>query len=122
MARRFRRFGRRVKSFGKKAYRRASSGRISPVKMLLPAFLYGGVRAKVSELAAPLTSKIPLGNFADEAAFGLVGYLAATKGRGMIKDAGMAILTVEAASVGNQVMGGMVSGSGNSSGGVQFYG
>lgn len=105
----------------KRSYRRAS-GKVNAMKTLLPAFLYGGARAKISEMAAPITNKVPLGTYADEVVFGVAGYLAATKGKGIVKDMGMAVLTIEAASMGNQLMGGMISGSNNSSGGVQFYG
>lgn len=95
-------------SFARKA-RRSSTGGSNPLKVIIPAVVYGAGRKYLSDLATPLTSKIPLGNYADEALFGVLGYFMAKKGKGMIKDAGVAILTVEAASLGNQIFSGLTS-------------
>jgi len=115
--------GRRGSFFGfRKSRGRRSSSSVNPLKVIIPAFAYGAMRQKVSELAAPLTSKVPLGQYADEAVFGLAGYFMAKKGKGLIHNLGVAVLTIEAASIGHQVVGGMVNGGGNSSSGVTFYG
>jgi len=65
---------------------------------------YGAGRVYLSQLVAPVTSKIPLGNYADEVVLGVGGYLLAKKGNGMVRDFGRAMLTVEAAAVGHQLM------------------
>lgn len=72
---------------------------------------YGAGRSWLSGMLAPVTSKIPAGNYADELAMGTIGWFAAKKGRGMVKQIGMAMLTVEAASVGNQLAAGMSNGN-----------
>jgi len=111
MARFRRRASRRRGGFFKRMLRGRRSGKgLSPEKIIIPAAIYGAGRQYLVNLAAPLTSKIPFGNYADEVLFGLAGYMAAKKGRGMIKQLGMAVLTVEAASLGHQIVGGAVSG------------
>ena len=75
--------------------------------VVLPAAIYGAGRQYAVNLVQPLTSKIPLGNYADEIVLGTAGYFMYKKGSGMIKSAGKAILTVEAASLGSQVVSGM---------------
>lgn len=92
----------------KKHYSKNSGG-MKPESVVLPAVAYGAARQWLSNAAQPITSKIPLGNYADEALFGIGGYLLAKKGKGMIKQIGLAMLTVEAASVGHQVIGSKVS-------------
>lgn len=104
------------RSYGKAfARRRSSRSRSSGMgnlfSQLAPAFLYGAVRNPLKSAAAPLTSKIPLGNYGDEAAFGLLGYFMAKKGSGFIHDTGKAILTVEVASVANQLVSPMIQGA-----------
>jgi len=110
---RFRRKARSRSSFKRYGKARRSRGKsgISPMGMILPAALYGAGRGALSNLIAPLTSKIPLGNYTDEAVFGVAGYLMAKKGRGIIKQLGTSMLVVEAASIGNQVAGGALGGS-----------
>lgn len=100
-------------SFGKKAHRSShkSSG-LSPMSVILPAVAYGGLRGTISNLITPLTSKVPvLGAYTDEAVFGVVGYLLAKKSKGMLKGLGYGMLAVESASIGNQLLGGMVTGT-----------
>jgi len=77
---------------------------------------YGAGRQTIVNLASPITSRIPLGQYADEAVLGAAGYFMAKKGRGVVKDLGMAMLTVEAASLGSQLIGGFTGG--NNSGGA----
>jgi len=79
------------------------------MKMILPAMAYGAARGKIKDMITPFTDMIPAGGNSDELALGLIGYYAAKKGSGLIKNAGMAILTVEAASLGNNLMGGIIS-------------
>lgn len=95
--------------FKKSRGRRSSGGSVNPLKVVVPALIYGASRGYISNAIEPFTSKIPLGNYADEAVFGVAGYFMAKKGKGMIKDAGIAIMTVEAASLGSQLIGSMGS-------------
>ena len=78
---------------------------IKPESVIIPAVIYGAGRQYLVNMARPLTSKIPLGNYADEAVFGVAGYMLAKKGKGIVKQLGLAALTIEAASLGNQLVG-----------------
>lgn len=77
----------------------------------LSAMLYGGVRAKTSNLLAPYTSRIPLGNVSDE-----VGMLAVTtlgkkflfKKAGTFRDALTAGQTIELARIGEAIASGQL--------------
>lgn len=71
---------------------------------VLPAVAYGAGRGYLVNLASPLTSRLPLGNFADELVLGTAGYFMAKKGRGLVRNAGLAMLTVESASLGSQIV------------------
>lgn len=96
--------------FGKKAHRAShKSTGLNPLNVMLPSAAYGALRGTISNAMQPLFSKIPLGGYADEAAFGLAGYFLAKKGRGMLKGLGYGMLAVESASVGNQAFSGMGS-------------
>ena len=102
--------------YAKKARSRSRSGSGSlenPLMMIIPALVYGATRGYISNAIKPLTDKIPLGNYADEAVFGTVGYLMAKKGKGMVKSAGKAILIVESASLGSQLMAGFSTNGSN---------
>jgi hypothetical protein len=70
----------------------------------------------ISNLVQPLTSKIPMGQYADEAVLGVAGYLLAKKGSGMVRDFGKAMLVVEAASIGHQLANGGLSNGSTSQG------
>jgi ABC-type thiamin/hydroxymethylpyrimidine transport system permease subunit len=111
------RFRRVKRFFGRaKRYARSKSSSISPMKAVLFGGLYGAVRTQAHNMAAPLTNMIPLGQYSDEAAFGVLGYIMAKQGNSLIKNAGMAILTIESASLGQQALGGMMGGNASSSG------
>lgn len=86
----------------------------------LAAGVYGAGRQYLNNAVAPLTSKIPLGQYADEALFGVGGYFLAKKGSGILKSLGLSMLIVESASVGHQLVGSnMANGSSN---GITFHG
>jgi hypothetical protein len=104
MARRRKKVTRRRAAPRMKARRRKSSG-VNPMKVIIPAAAYGAARGYLSNLATPITSKIPLGNYADEALFGVVGYYLAKKNPMKLRNVGVAMLTVEAASMGSQLVG-----------------
>jgi hypothetical protein len=87
--------------------RRSRSSSSNPMKLVIPAALYGAARGYISNAITPLTSKIPLGQYTDEVVLGLAGYVAAKKGRGIVKQIGTSMLLIEAASLGKQAVGGM---------------
>jgi hypothetical protein len=103
----FRGFKRSAKRYGQSS---------NPLKVVIPAMAYGAGRNYLSNMLAPLTAKIPLGNYSDEAVFGILGYLAAKKGKGIIKDVGVAVLTVESASLGSQLIGSVTNNNSSSTG------
>jgi hypothetical protein len=101
---------RRVYFKAKRRSRRRSSS-VSAQKLVLPAVLYGAGRQYLVNLATPLTSMVPLGQYADEAVLGIAGYYLAKKGRGMMKEVGRSMLIVEAASLGSGLIGGKLGNS-----------
>lgn len=103
---RFRRKAKHSFRFGKRRSHRSGGKSVSPLKIIIPAAIYGAGRQYLVNLAAPLTAMIPLGAYADEAVLGIGGYFLAKKGKGMLKNVGVAMLTIEAASLGSQIMGG----------------
>jgi hypothetical protein len=108
MARRFKRF-RRGFSKAKKFYSRNKAS-FKPLNAVLYGAAYGAVRNAAHTMAQPITNMIPLGQYSDEALFGVVGYFMAKNGNSMVKNAGYAILTVEAASLGQQTISPMIGG------------
>lgn len=120
------RFKRRIKRayarmssprYARKQRRRSSSGSSGNplMNVVLPSFVWGAVRPKAKEIASPVTNMLPLGDNSDEVAFGLLGYFMHKKGTGFVKNMGTAILTVEAASLGNNIVSPMISNVGSSS-------
>jgi len=82
---------------------------------VVPAAVYGAARPYVSNLVAPLTGALgAAGGYADNLVLGGIGYFAAKKGKGMIKNIGHAMLLIEAAQIGAELTNGM----GGSSGGA----
>jgi hypothetical protein len=102
-----RRSTRRTGGFFKRRSRHAGTSGLNPIKLMIGAAIYGIFRNKISDLVAPLTAKVPLGSFADEAVLGVAGYFAAKKGKGMVKDIGTAALTIESYRVGEIATTGM---------------
>jgi len=80
---------------GRHSGRHSSAAGLSPEKLAIAAGIYGLVRNKISGLIAPLVAKLPLGQYSDEAILGVAGWLAAKKGRGLVKQGGMTMLTIE---------------------------
>lgn len=106
MARRRKAKTKTITRFVKKAGRRIKRASSNPTAVIIPAMAYGALRAKMAQLIAPVTDKIPFGNYADELGMGLVSYFAAKKGIGIVKKLGIAGLTIESAQVGQQLMAG----------------
>lgn len=93
--------------------RMRSSRQPRPEQVILPSIIYGAGRQTLVNLATPVTSMIPLGQYADEAILGVAGYYLAKKGKGILKQVGMSMLTVESASVGSGLIGGGFAGGNN---------
>ena len=75
---------------------------------VLPAALYGAARPYVSNLVSPVTGALgAAGGYADNLVLGGIGYFAAKKGRGLIKNVGHAMLLIEVAQIGAELAGGM---------------
>jgi hypothetical protein len=105
----------RTKYIKSKSRRKStSSGNGGIMALIGGAMIYGAFREKASDAIQPLTSKIPLGNIADEVVLGAAGYFAAKKGTGIVKEIGKAALTIEAARIGEAVVNGQLNLSGNS--------
>jgi hypothetical protein len=90
--------------FRRRGARRSSGGSNPLMTVILPAFAYGAVRETAKSYAAPLTGMLPFGTNNDEAVFGLAGYFLMKKTSGFMHDFGRAALTVEAASLGNNIV------------------
>lgn len=121
MARRFRRFRAKAASATRRSIRyvRSSysakrrhtrSGENPLMNVMLPAFAYGSIRQTAKNYAAPLTNMLPLGDNNDEVVFGLGGYLLMKNTNGFMHDFGRAMLTVEAASLGHNIVNPMLQG------------
>lgn len=95
------------RGFRKKHYSHSSGG-ISPMKIGITAAAYGAFRPKIHSMI-PDTG-IP---YSDSLITGAIGYYLAGK-KGWMKNAGVAILAVEAAAVGANMLGGMGTSAGTS--------
>lgn len=110
MARKFfkkaRSMARRV---GRKAYRSASKAQPSLMTAALYGAGYGAARPFIANLVSPVSNMIPVGQYKDEIALGLIGFAAAKWGSGIIRNAGRTALIVESASAAAQLTSGMTS-------------
>lgn len=106
----------RRKRSGRKSSRRSggSSNGSDRLMTILPAgAAYGFIREWASDKLSPLTSKIPLGNIADEAGMLAVLWAArkyAFKKSGILRDAAKAGMYIEAARIGQQIKDGNLGG------------
>ncbi len=88
---------------GKKTYRRKSN-KENLTKTIIGGMLYGGIREKVSTMVAPMTSKLPMGTYADEVGMALVSYFVAKKvSNPTIKSIARAGLVIESAKIGQML-------------------
>lgn len=96
---------------------RRSSGNLKPMQVLIGGGIYGAARAKLSNLLAPVTNRVPLGTVADEATLFGLGYLAHKKMKDKtVKNIAMAAMAVEAARIGEAVIDGSAFSTSSSSG------
>lgn len=86
--------------------RSSSSSRKSLMKVAVAAGIYGVGRSFLSSFIEPVTSKLPLGSIADEAGMAGLSYIAARKGRGVVKQAGEAGLVIEFSRIGQALVDG----------------
>jgi hypothetical protein len=106
--------------------RRRKTNSFNPTKAIFGGMVYGGLRSKVAQLVSPVTSKIPLGNYADEAVMGALSYFVAKgKVKFIPKEIGLAGLMIESAVIGQDVVNGTFAGgfgaTQKTSSGVQTY-
>lgn len=110
---RFKRFARRA---GRSAFRRSSRKGSSALGwgFLVGAGVYGAVREKASNMLTPLTSKVPLGNVADEVVMGAINYFGAKNTSGVVREIFKAGMTIEAARIGETIANGQLNMGGSS--------
>lgn len=123
---RSRAFARGKSFFRRKKSRRSSGGGMNLMGLIIGAGVYGATREFASEKLAPLTSKIPAGQYADEVGLGVASYFLA-KGKIPLlnkipysREIGRAGLTIEAARIGAGLSQGMLPSMGASTGGVVY--
>jgi len=122
MARRRARMGRRASFRGSSGgFRRRAKSAVSGTAPLLAAGLYGAGRQYLATWIQPVTSKIPMGNIADE-----VGMLAANWAikkyapMPILKQAASAGMLIEAAAIGQAIASGQVNMGASTSGSSGF--
>jgi len=90
--------------FAKKTRSKSSNSGTNILAVAGMAAAYGFGRPYIEKAIQPLSSKLPFGGYEDEILLGVAGYFAAKGKFGnnkMIKNAGMAVLIIEAARVGS---------------------
>lgn len=97
---RSRSFGRRFKSYA----RRAGVGKSASL-VQLDAMIYGAVRAPISDKVSSLVPIPVIGTVGDEVVMGLLNWLVAKNTSGMIRDVAIKGLVVENARLGEQIVG-----------------
>jgi len=100
-----------------RSFRRGHKTGLGVTGIVLGGGIYGALRSYISGAIAPLTSKIPLGNLADNIGMGVISYFAYKKGSGIIKNAGMIGLGIESAMAAADLTG-SVTGAGNGGGNI----
>ena len=106
MARRFKK-KRAFRGFAtKKRYGRSKSGGSNPLMVALCGAGYGAAENYIKPMAAPVYNMLPFGKYNDSIVFGGIGYFAAKKGKGLLKSAGQAILTIESYNASKDFTGG----------------
>ena len=78
------------------------------MNVAVPAFAYGALRATLKDKLSAVTSFVPLGENADEVVMGSGGYLLMKNTTGFWRDFGRSALTVEAASLGHNIVNPMI--------------
>ena len=105
-------YARARSSFKRKSSRRSSGSSSGNMLMTVvaPAFVYGGVRETAKGFVSPVSSMLPFGNNNDEVVMGVAGWALHKYTSGFTKDLGRAMLTVEVASLGHNIVNPMLQG------------
>lgn len=115
---------RTTKKMAKRRSIRRSTGGLKPTQVLIGGGLYGAVRRYIDGWVKPITSKIPLGTIADEAALFVAAYFLHKNVRDKTaKSVAMAGMAVEAARIGEAISDGSafaMNGNSNGAGVSQF--
>ena len=94
----------RTRTVVKRVRSKSKSSGFAPMKAVAGGFMYGLARGKVAQLISPVTSKIPMGNYADELGMGVLNwYIAKGKVPMIPKNVGLAGLAIESFVVGQDV-------------------
>ncbi len=106
----------RTRTIVKRIRAKNKAGGFAPQKAIAGGFIYGLARGKVASLISPLTSKIPMGQYADELGMGVLNYYIAKGKIPMIpKNVGLAGLAIESFVIGQDIGAGNFSLMNNSS-------
>lgn len=109
------------RSFFKMKSKRSRKGSNSVKMLQIDAMAYGAVRGLLSNWISPLTSKIPLGDMADEVGCGLVDYFVAKNTSGMIKNIATKGLIIENAFVGSALASKMMTATSSTNANNSIY-
>lgn len=105
--------------------RRTSSrttGTLRPMQVLIGGGIYGALRSKLSNLLAPVTSKVPLGTIGDEAVLFVAAQQLGKRMRDKtIKSVSNAAMAVEAARIGEALSDGSAFGASSSGAAVSGF-
>lgn len=116
----------RTRTVVKRVRSKSKSGAYNPQKAVVGGFMYGLARPQVAKLLSPISSKIPMGQYADELIMGVLSWQIAKGKVPMIpKNVGLSGLAIESFVVGQDVGSGNFSLGGNTektSSGVQIIG
>lgn len=94
----------RTRTVVKRVRSKSKSSGFAPMKAVAGGFMYGLARGKVAQLISPVTSKIPMGNYADELGMSVLNwYIAKGKVPMIPKNVGLAGLAIESFVVGQDV-------------------
>lgn len=98
---------RRSSGFFTKKRRSSNGSSGAPLTgLIIGGMAYGATREKISNMLAPITAKLPMGNIADEVVLGVGAYFLAKNTNGVMRDYARAALTVESARLGEALING----------------
>jgi len=83
-------------------FRKSKSSGISPGQMVVGGLVYGALRQPISNFVRGLTGNVAL-NLSDEVAMGLVAWLVARRSSGIVRQAALAGLAIEASRFGSSL-------------------
>jgi len=106
-------YARARSAFKRKSSRRSSGGSSGNLLMTVavPAFAYGAIRNTAKGYISPISSFLPFGDNNDEVVMGVAGWALHKYTTGFTRDLGRAMLTVEVASLGHNIVNPMLAGT-----------